>query len=137
MHEKVQSALGKGETVSVMQEYDGLAFIFGPKSGRGGRIMYEMLGTKPPSAVPDYMLTESYYELSLELLPKYTGDYLILTTESSLEQLQADPIWGKLPAIQNGKAYLWNENQSWFRDPIAVEEQINSLADWIIEAARK
>ncbi|CAM4442786.1 AraC family transcriptional regulator [Paenibacillus endophyticus] len=137
LSEKVQAALGKGETVSVMQEYDGMAFIFGPKSGRGGRIMYEMLGTKPPSEVPDYMLTDSYYELSLEMLPKYTGDYLILTTEASLEQLQADPIWGKLPAIRDGKAYLWNENQSWYRDPIAVEAQISSLADWIIEAARK
>lgn len=137
LNEKVQAALGKGETVSVMQEYDGMAFIFGPKSGRGGRIMYEMLGTKPPSEVPDYMLTDSYYELSLEMLPKYTGDYLILTTEASLEQLQADPIWGKLPAIRDGKAYLWNENQSWYRDPIAVEAQISNLANWIIEAAGK
>lgn len=137
LREGVQAVLDEGETVSVMQEYDGTVFLFGPKSGRGGRIMYEILGAKPPAAIPEHMLTESYYEFSLEKLPEYTGDYLILTTYSTLEQLQADPIWGNLPAIRDGKVYLWNENQSWFRDPIAVEGQINSLADWIMEVAKK
>ncbi|RAV21661.1 AraC family transcriptional regulator [Paenibacillus contaminans] len=136
LRDAVQAALGKGETVSVMQEYDGTVFLFGPKSGRGGRIMYEILGANPPSAIPEHMLTESYYEFSLEMLPEYTGDYLILTTASTLEQLQADPIWGKLPAVRDGKVYLWNENQSWFRDPIAVKGQINSLADWILKSAK-
>ncbi|MGM0711933.1 hypothetical protein [Brevibacillus parabrevis] len=60
-----------------------------------------------------------------------------MTTNSTLEQLKAAPIWGKLPPIQNGKVYLWNENQSWYRDPIAVEGQINSLAEWITKAAKK
>jgi iron complex transport system substrate-binding protein len=137
LRDAVLAALGEGETVSVMQEYDGTVFLFGPKSGRGGRIMYELLGANPPSAIPGSMLAESYYEFSLEKLSEYTGDYLILTTESTLEQLQADPMWGKLPTIRNGKVYLWNENQSWYRDPIAVEGQINNLTEWIIEAAKK
>jgi iron complex transport system substrate-binding protein len=137
LREAVQAALNEGETVSVLQEYDGTVILFGPKSGRGGRIMYEILGANPPSAIPDSMLAESYYEFSLEMLPEYTGDYLILTTESTLEQLQGDPIWGNLPAVRDGKVFLWNENQSWFRDPIAVKGQINSLADWIIEIAKK
>jgi len=46
------------------------------------------------------------------------------------------PIWGKLPAVRDGKVYLWNENLSWFRDPIAVKGQINSLADWILKSAK-
>ncbi|MED1722040.1 ABC transporter substrate-binding protein [Brevibacillus parabrevis] len=100
LREAVQGALHEGETVSVMQEYDGTVFLFGPKSGRGGRIMYEILGAKPPAAIPEHMLADSYYEFSLEKLPEYTGDYLILTTNSTLEQLKADPIWGKLPPIR-------------------------------------
>ncbi|MFF2889594.1 AraC family transcriptional regulator [Paenibacillus sp. NPDC057967] len=137
LRDAVQAVLDEGETVSVMQEYDGTAFLFGPKAGRGGRIMYEILGANPPSNIPDYMLDGSYFEFSLEMLPEYTGDYLILTTYSTLEELQADPIWGNLPAVRNGKVYIWNENQSWYRDPIAVEGQINSLAAWIKEAAKK
>ncbi len=136
LRDEVQAVLKEGETVSVMQEYDGKVFLFGPKSGRGGRIMYEILGANPPSTVPEHMLAESFYEFSLEMLPEYTGDYLVLTTESTLEELQADPIWGNLPAIRDGKVYLWTESQSWFRDPIAVEGQIDNLANWIIETAK-
>lgn len=137
LRDEVQAALGEGETVSVMQEYDSTVFIFGSKAGRGGRIMYEILGANPPEAIPAHMLTESFYEFSLEKLTEYTGDYLILTTEATLEELQADPIWGLLPAIKQGKVYLWTESQSWYRDPIAMQKQINDLAEWIIEASRK
>jgi iron complex transport system substrate-binding protein len=136
LHDEVQAVLHEGETVSIMQEYDGKVFLFGPKSGRGGRIMYEILGANPPATIPEHMLAESFYEFSLELLPEYTGDYLVLTTESTLEELQADPIWGNLPAIRDGKVFLWTESQSWFRDPIAVEGQIDNLANWILEAAK-
>ncbi|KUF37376.1 MULTISPECIES: AraC family transcriptional regulator [unclassified Lysinibacillus] len=136
LHDEVQAVLDEGETVSIMQEYDGKVFLFGPKSGRGGRIMYEILGANPPATIPEHMLAESFYEFSLELLPEYTGDYLVLTTESTLEELQADPIWGNLPAIRDGKVFLWTESQSWFRDPIAVEGQIDNLANWILEAAK-
>ena len=120
-----------------MQEYDGTVFLFGPKSGRGGRLMYEIIGLKPPTAIPENMLQESFYEFSLEMLPEYTGDYLILTTESSLEALQADPIWGGLEPIRNNRVFLWTENSSWYRDPIAVQKQISVLTDWIIEAASR
>lgn len=136
LHDEVQAVLDEGETVSIMQEYDGKVFLFGPKSGRGGRIMYEILGANPPATIPEHMLAESFYEFSLELLPEYTGDYLVLTTESTLEELQADPIWGNLPAIRDGKVFLWTESQSWFRDPIAVEGQIDNLANWIMETAK-
>ncbi|AIQ53226.1 AraC family transcriptional regulator [Paenibacillus sp. FSL R7-0331] len=137
IREKVQQAVPEGKTLSIMQEYDGIVSLFGPKSGRGGRLMYEIMGLKPPVAVPDYMLKESYYEFSLEKLSEYMGDYLILTTESSLESLQADPVWGSLEPIRNNRVFLWTENQSWYRDPIAVKRQINELTDWIIEAASR
>lgn len=137
IREKVQQAVPEGKTLSIMQEYDGNVSLFGPKSGRGGRLMYEIMGLKPPTAVPWYMLKESYYEFSLEKLPEYMGDYLILTTEASLESLQADPIWGTLEPIRNNRVFLWTENQSWYRDPIAVKRQINELTDWIIKVASR
>lgn len=137
LRDQVQSALKPGETVSIMQEYDGTVFLFGPKSGRGGRIMYEMFETKPPADIPAHMLAESYYEFSLEKLTDYMGDYLILTTASPLEQLQADPIWGKLPPIRDNRVFLWTENESWYRDPIAVYGQIENLANWLVETAGK
>jgi iron complex transport system substrate-binding protein len=135
MRELIQDTVADGETISVMQEYEGTVFLFGPKSGRGGRIMYEILGMNPPAAIPEHMLKESYYEFSLEKLTDYMGDYLILTTESTLERLQADPLWGRLAPIRDNRVFLWNENQSWYRDPIAVDRQIKDLMDWIVEVS--
>ncbi|THF72705.1 AraC family transcriptional regulator [Cohnella fermenti] len=137
LRDQVQAAVAPGETISVMQEYDGTVFLFGPKSGRGGRILYEILGLDHPAAIPQEMLTDSYAEFSLEKLTDYTGDYLVLTTEASLADLQADPLWGNLPAIKNNRTYLWTENQSWYRDPIAVDGQIQGLADWLLQVAGK
>ncbi|KWX74017.1 hypothetical protein AML91_16455 [Paenibacillus jilunlii] len=134
--QKVQEAVSENETISVMQEFDGLVYLFGSKSGRGGRIMYGQFGMIPPAAVPKELLQESFAEFALELLPEYTGDYLVLTTESTLEQLQADPIWGILPPVKEGRVYLWNESRSWYRDPIAILNQINDLADWLAAAAK-
>ncbi|MFE6795372.1 AraC family transcriptional regulator [Paenibacillus chitinolyticus] len=137
IRKKVQQTVPEGKTLSIMQEYDKNVSLFGPKSGRGGRLMYEIMGLKPPTAVPEYMLKESYYKFSLEKLPEYMGDYLILTTEASLKSLQADPIWGSLEPIRNNRVFLWTENQSWYRDPIAVKRQIKELTDWIIETASR
>lgn len=135
LRDKVNAAVAPGKTVSVMQEYDGTVFLFGPKSGRGGRIMYEILGMKPPAAVPESMLKEAFTEFSFEKLTDYMGDYLVLTTDTPLKTLQADPIWGKLPPIRDNRVFMWTENQSWYRDPIAVEGQIKDLTNWIIQVS--
>ncbi|OAB36047.1 AraC family transcriptional regulator [Paenibacillus glacialis] len=128
---KVQEVVPKDATFSVFQEYDGQVFVFGAKSGRGGRNIYQALGLKAPASLPAEVMTNTYTEISLEKLPEYAGDYFVLTTESSLEELQADPIWGSLKAIREGRVYLWNEKRSWYRDPIALLAQTQDLANWI------
>lgn len=58
---------------------------------------------------------------------------MVLTSRAQLEELRADPVWGSLPAIKNNKVYIWTEEESWFRDPIALLKQTQDLANWIIE----
>ncbi|MBP1989647.1 AraC family transcriptional regulator [Paenibacillus eucommiae] len=129
---KVEEVLPKDATFSVFQEYDGQVFVFGAKSGRGGRIIYQALGLHAPAALPDKVMEVTYSETSLEKLPEYAGDYIVLTTESSLEELQKDPIWGSLKAVREGRIYLWGEDRSWYRDPIALLSQTKALTDWIV-----
>lgn len=131
--QEVQDVVPAGTTFSVMQEYDRQVFIFGNQSGRGGRNIYELLGLQAPAAVPAELMQGAYHEFSIELLSKYAGDYIILTSKSQLEVLQADPVWGSLPAVKSGRVYIWAEEQSWFRDPIALLKQTQDLAEWIIK----
>ncbi|WP_339241932.1 AraC family transcriptional regulator [Paenibacillus sp. FSL R5-0517] len=130
--QKVQSVVPAGVTFSVMQEYDRQVFIFGNQSGRGGRNIYELLGLQAPKNIPSELMQGAYHEFSIELLSKYAGDYIVLTSNSQLKDLQADPVWGSLPAVKNGRVYIWTEEQSWFRDPIALLKQTQDLAEWII-----
>lgn len=130
--EKIAGLLPEGSTFSVFQEYDGQVFAFGPKSGRGGRNIYQMLGLAAPTAIPENILANTYSKISIEKLPEYAGDYIVLTTESSLEELKKDPIWGSLEAVREERIFLWNEERSWYRDPIALLAQTKELADWIV-----
>ncbi|MCM3172640.1 AraC family transcriptional regulator [Paenibacillus sp. MER 99-2] len=135
--QKVNDVVPADTTFSVMQEYDRQVFIFGNQSGRGGRNIYELLGLQAPEVIPAELMEGAYHEFSIELLSKYAGDYLILTSKAQLKELQADPVWGSLPAVQNGRVYLWTEEESWFRDPIALLKQTQDLAEWIIDLNSK
>lgn len=48
-----------------------------------------------------------YYEISLELLPEATGDYVFVysTDEGVLENVRTLPIWQEVSAVQNGTAF--------------------------------
>ncbi len=84
------------------------------------------------------MFLAAHKPISLETLGEYDGDYLVLTSDSKkLADYQADPIWGKLQAVQNGRVYIWGEESSWFQDPIAVLSQAELLADWLVAEAKK
>jgi iron complex transport system substrate-binding protein len=131
--QEVQDVVTADTTFSVMQEYDRQVFIFGNQSGRGGRNIYELLGLQAPAAIPADLMQGAYHEFSIELLSKYAGDYIVLTSKSQLKDLQADPVWGSLPAVKKGRVYIWTEEQSWFRDPIALLKQTQDLAEWIIK----
>lgn len=131
--QEVKDVVPADTTFSVMQEYDRQVFIFGNQSGRGGRNIYELLGLQAPAAIPAELMQGAYHEFSIELLSKYAGDYIVLTSKSKLKDLQADPVWGSLPAVKNGRVYIWTEEQSWFRDPIALLKQTQDLAEWIIK----
>ncbi|MED4569215.1 hypothetical protein [Brevibacillus agri] len=49
------------------------------------------------------MFLAAHKPISLETLGEYDGDYLVLTSDSKkLADYQADPIWGRLQAVQNG-----------------------------------
>lgn len=64
--------------------------------GKGGQPVYNGFGFKPPAAVAAEMTDPGWASFSAEVLPKYAGDYIILTSDSeTLDELKADPIWGR------------------------------------------
>lgn len=92
--------------------------------------MYLGPGLKPPVAVTKYIFEKQWAELSNEQLPKYVGDYIILTSnERIIEDLKADPIWSTLDAVKNNRIYTWKEERSWYYHPIAALSQTEQITD--------
>ncbi|ANY69038.1 hypothetical protein BBD42_23055 [Paenibacillus sp. BIHB 4019] len=128
---KVQAVIPAEASFSIMQETDKTLTIYGSEFGRGGKVIYENLGRISPPSYDEAVKEEKYKDISMEVLEQYAGDYIILTTEKSLEELREDPIWGRLEAVKNGRLYAWPNIRSYFIDPLSILMQTEELADWL------
>lgn len=133
---RVEQVIPADASFSILEVTDKTIFVYGDNFGRGGQPVYQALGRKPPQQVAAEMMEKQWAEISKETLPDYAGDYLVITSDNlTLEDLRKDPMWGTLPAIKNGKTYVWKEERSWYYDPVAVLSQTEELADWLAPAA--
>lgn len=132
---KVDAAIGETASFSILERSEKAIWVYGDNFGRGGQPVYQALGRKPKAEVADELMEKQWMELSLEVLPQYAGDYLVVTVGSSsdwlLENFQSDPVWGSLDAVKNNRIYVWEEKRSWYYDPIAVLSQTEELAAWL------
>ncbi len=129
---KVDKAIPVDATFSIMEYSEKTTWTYGDNFGRGGQPIYQALGRKPPAEVADEIMEKQWAELSSEVLSKYAGDYIILTSnDKTIEDFKSDPIWSSLPAVKNNHMYVWKEERSWYYDPIAVLSQTEELADWL------
>lgn len=129
---KVDQALPADASFSIMETTEKSVYVYGDNFGRGGQAIYQALGRKAPAGVADEIMEKRWAEISLEMLSKYAGDYLIITSnDRTAADFKADPIWSSLPAIKNDHYYVWKEERSWYYDPIAVLSQTEEIANWL------
>jgi len=111
---------------------DNSLMAVGTDYGKGGQPIYNGFGFKPPAEIAAEMADPGWASFSPEVLSKYAGDYIILTSDSdALDDLKADPIWGMLPAVKNDRVFIWTSARSGYWDPIAILSQTEELAAWL------
>lgn len=129
---KVDAAIPVDASFSIMEDGGKTTWVYGDNFGRGGQPVYQALGRKPPAKVADEIMEKQWAEISEEIIPDYSGDYIIMTSNNrTVEDFKADPVWGSLPAIKNNQFYVWPEERSWYYDPIAVLAQLEELTTWL------
>jgi len=134
---KVDAAIPEDATFSIFQWSDKSLSLYGEGMGRGGVPIYRNLErTMPESYADDLKKEGDYRRVSLEVLQELAGDYIFLTTESSLEEIENDPIWSKVDAVKNGRTYVWRNERSYFNDPLSVLMQTEELADWLVGSVK-
>jgi iron complex transport system substrate-binding protein len=129
---KVDAAIPVDASFSIMEDGGKTTWVYGDNFGRGGQPVYQALGRKPPAKVADEIMEKQWAEISEEIIPDYSGDYIIMTSNNrTVEDFKADPVWGSLPAVKNNHFYVWPEERSWYYDPIAVLAQLEELTTWL------
>lgn len=130
--ESVEKVVPSDKTFTIFEMAGKSTYVYGDNFGRGGQAVYQALGFKPPADIAAEIMKKQWAELSNELLSKYAGDYIILTSNDlTLEDIKADPIWSTLDAVKNDQVYVWKEERSWYYDPIAVLSQTEEIAAWL------
>jgi iron complex transport system substrate-binding protein len=129
---KVDAAIPAEASFSILEDGGKKTWAYGNNFGRGGQPVYQALGRKPPAAVAAEIMEKQWAEISAEVVEQYAGDYIIMTSNNrTVEDFEADPVWGSLPAVKNGHLYVWPEARSWYYDPLAVLAQTEELAEWL------
>jgi len=137
--EKIASATDAGETFTIFNVWKNTLRVYGFVN-MGGYALYEALQVAPAPKVDEVFRNseEWYREISFEVLSEFAGDHIFLTsydpdgTSTVLKDLEASPIWKNLDAVKNNRVYIIDYNTLYNDDPIAVEHQVDVLADAIL-----
>ncbi|MGP7816917.1 iron-hydroxamate ABC transporter substrate-binding protein [Niallia sp. 01092] len=123
--EEVKEKIGKDATVSVIENYDKQLYVFGNNWGRGTEILYQEMKLNMPEKVKKMALKDGYYALSQEVLPEFSGDYLIVSKYNNQDNsFQKTDTYKKIPAVKNNHVYEANANEFYFNDPLTLDYQL-------------
>lgn len=122
----IKAEIGEDATVTVIESFDKQLYVFGDNWGRGTEILYQEMGLKMPEKVKEMALADGYYALSAEVLPEFTGDYLIFSkhkdADNSFEETET---FKNIPAVKNNQVYTVDAMEFYFNDPLTLDYQLD------------
>ncbi len=124
--EQIRAKIGDNATVTVMENFDKQLYVFGNNWGRGTEILYQEMKLKMPEKVKEHALKPGYYAVSLEALPQFVGDYLIVSKYSDSDtSFMETNTFKNIPAVKNGHMFVADAKSFYFNDPITLEHQLD------------
>ncbi|NGP60443.1 iron-hydroxamate ABC transporter substrate-binding protein [Paenibacillus thiaminolyticus] len=124
--EEIQAKIGKDATVSVLETFDKQMYVFGDNWGRGTEILYQAMHLNMPDKVKEMALKDGYYAVSLEVLPEFAGDYVILSKNSDADNsFQNTDTYKNIPAVKNNRLFEVNAKEFYFNDPLTLDYQLD------------
>ncbi|MFM1654221.1 iron-hydroxamate ABC transporter substrate-binding protein [Brevibacillus sp. B_LB10_24] len=124
--EDIRAKIGPDATVSVIEEFNKQMYVYGDNWGRGTEVLYQEMKLNMPEKVRETAQKNGYYALSIEVLPEFAGDYLIVSknpdTENSFLETNT---YKNIPAVRNGRVYEANAKEFYFNDPLTLDYQLD------------
>ncbi|NEW07342.1 iron-hydroxamate ABC transporter substrate-binding protein [Paenibacillus sp. SYP-B3998] len=123
--EDIKAKIGADKTISVIESSDKQLYVFGNNWGRGTEILYQEMKLEMPKKVKEMALKDGFYALSLEVLPQYAGDYVILSKNPDADNsFQQTDTYKNMPAVKNKQLFEVNAKEFYFNDPLTLDYQL-------------
>ncbi|MED4403415.1 iron-hydroxamate ABC transporter substrate-binding protein [Metabacillus fastidiosus] len=121
----IKAKIGEDTTVSVIENFNKQLYVYGDNWGRGTEILYQEMKLKMPEKVKETALKNGYYALSLEVLPKFAGDYMIISKDKDIDNsFQETDTYKNIPAVKNNHVFEVNMKEFYFNDPLTLDYQL-------------
>lgn len=125
------NVLGKSVTILTGSLEDASVIV---STYKGADALYEELKmTRNDKCQSLYESGEWYGSISLETLPEYCGDYIIIYGDEN--PFEGNAVYDNLEAVKAGRVILVDEYLVNFNDVISVETQIDYLVDKLLKVS--
>jgi len=127
------------KTVSLFETSQKAVYVYGDKQGRGGDILYNLLGMKAPEIVEkDIIGGEQWRSISFEVLADYIGDYVMIGgwEEDPMDTVGNIPVWKNTEAIKNNHVIEYNSNAFIYQDIYSTKSQLKEVVNSLVEKSK-
>lgn len=131
--EKIKEKHGGDVSVSVFETDSKNFSVFGDNWARGTEILYQAMELGMPEKVQEDALAEGYYSLSLEALPEYAGDFIVLSKMGANNEFTKSETWKSIPAVENGQVIEFDTKEATYSDPVTLEHLLRIFEEGFLK----
>ncbi|MEO3944091.1 iron-hydroxamate ABC transporter substrate-binding protein [Gorillibacterium sp. CAU 1737] len=131
--DEIRAKLGQNTSVSVIENFSKQLYLYGDHWGRGTEILYQGMKLVMPDKVKEATTKDGYFALSAEVLPDYTGDYLIVSKDPDTDNSYQDTeTYKTIPAVKNQHVLEVPMKEFYFNDAITLEYQLETFKEFFL-----
>lgn len=114
------------QTISIIENFNKDLTLFGDNWARGGEILYQGMNLKMPAPAKKLTAKAGTANISVEALPKYVGDYLIVSKNNNQSTaFMESSTYKNLPAVKNKKVFVVDAAIFNFNDAMTLDYQLD------------
>jgi len=144
--EKIAGKIGKDQVVSIFMTFEKDTLrLYGARNI--GHVFYRSLQLTPPSYIQEKLANDPdfeefvYEDISIEKLPDYAGDKIVMLTygeetqkkDSMFSQIEESSLWKSIDAVKNNHVYYIGEDPWFTYAPIAIEKSLDEAIKLLSE----
>lgn len=122
---KIKAKIGSNTTISILENFNKQLTVFGDNFGRGSEILYQGMKLAMPESVKKITAKNGYAMISSEALPKYTGDYLVVSRNPEEDNaFMSSSVYKNLKAVKDKHVLLADQRIFNFNDSMSLDYQL-------------